>query len=61
MAVENRKFSVNIPNVSNQWIHLVLNFIGLNSGDGIQAFRDGVLEEVPRVERPAPTQWEIVE
>ena len=43
MAVVNRKFSVNIPNVSNQWIHLVLNFIGPNSGEGIQAFRDGAL------------------
>ena len=42
MAVENRKFFVNaIPNVSNQWIHLVLNFIGPNSGEGIQAFKDG--------------------
>ena len=41
MAVKNRKFSVNIPNVSNQWIHLVLNFIDPNSGEGIQAFKDG--------------------
>ena len=27
--------------MSNQWIHLVLNYIGPNSGKGIQAFKDG--------------------
>ena len=27
----------------DQWIHLVLNFIDPNSGEGIQAFKDGAL------------------
>ena len=43
MAVKTRKFWLGVPKVNDQWIHLVLNFIGLNSGEGIQAFRDGAL------------------
>ena len=43
MAVEDRKFSAKVPKVMNQWIHLVLNFIGPDSGEGIQAFKDGAL------------------
>ena len=43
MAVENRIFFADIPKIMNQCIHLVLNFIGPNSGEGIQAFKDGTL------------------
>ena len=43
MAVKKRKFWADVSIFNDQWIHLVLNYIGPNSGQGIQAFKDGVL------------------
>ena len=43
MALENRNFLADVPQTMNLWIHLVLNFLGQNSGEGTQAFTDGVL------------------
>ena len=43
MAVKTRSFWPDVPKTNDQWIHLVLNFIGSNAGEGIEAFKDGVL------------------
>ena len=43
MAVRERRLWPYVPKTNDQWIHLVLNFIGPSGGQGIQAFRDGVL------------------
>ena len=39
---------MNIPKVTNQWIHLVLNFIGPMREQGIEVFRDGALITNPQ-------------
>ena len=39
--VKNRKFWAYTSQTMHQWIHLVLNYIGPNNGQGIQAFKDG--------------------
>ena len=48
MSAKKRRFWSDVPKVNNQWIHLVLNFIGPNGGQGIQAFKDGTLREFSR-------------
>ena len=45
VSVKKRKFWADVPKFNDRWIHLVLNFIGPNSGEGIQAFSDGILRE----------------
>ena len=41
VAVKKRKFWADVSKFNDRWIHLVLNYIGPNMGDGIQAFQDG--------------------
>ena len=43
VAVKTWMFWANVPKFDDQWIHLVLNYIGPNFKEGIQAFRDGTL------------------
>ena len=43
VQVKRRMFYAYVPKTNNQWIYLVLNFIGPNGGEGIQAFKDGSL------------------
>ena len=37
-----RRFWPDVNKQNDQWLHLVLNFIGPNIGQGVQAFRDGI-------------------
>ena len=41
-----RKFWADVPKINAQWIHLVLNIIGPDIGEGIQAFREGTRRSV---------------
>ena len=41
VATKIRIFWPEVPQQNDQWLHLVLNFIGPNIGQGVQAFRDG--------------------
>ena len=41
MAIETTAFWTDVPELNDQWMHLVLNYIGPNSGEGIEAFKDG--------------------
>ena len=45
MAVKIRSFWGGVPKTNDQWIHLVLNFIGPNGGEGIQSFKDGTVRD----------------
>ena len=45
VKVKTGSFWADVPKTNDLWIHLVLNFIGPNSGEGIQAFKDGTLQE----------------
>ena len=45
LAVKTRRYWPEVPQQNDQWLHLVMNFIGRNNGQGLQAFRDGTLHE----------------
>ena len=46
MALEGSQiFFTDFPIINNQWIHLVLTYIGPNYRQGIRLFRDGALED----------------
>ena len=45
VTVKTGIFWADVPKTNDLWIHLVLNFIGPNGGQGIQAFKDGTLQE----------------
>ena len=48
MSGKKRRFWSDVPKVNNQWAQLVLNFIGPNGGEGIEAFKDGTRREFSR-------------
>ena len=38
-------YIVDVGQVSSEWIHVVLNYIGPNDGQGIRIYLDGVLSD----------------
>ena len=48
MAAKKRRFWSDVTKTNNQWTHLVLNFIGPNGGEGIEAFKDGTRRQFSR-------------